>query len=117
MNKVVEQIQANMANENLNVEHLADLLFISRSALHRKIKNLTDMNPIDFIRLIRLKKAAELIQDGQYSMAEISVVIGISSPSYFSKLFQKQFGITPKAFAVKYKGSQTQFYTEKGAHA
>ena len=106
LNKIVGQIQSNMADENLNVERLADLLFISRSALHRKIKTLTDMTPIDFIRLIRLKKAAELIQEGKYSMAEVSEVIGISSPSYFSKLFQKQFGITPKAFSVKYKGGK-----------
>ena len=103
MNKVLGHIYANMSDESLNVERLADLLAISRSVLHKKIKNLVDMAPGDFIRVIRLKRAAELIQEGKLSMAEISENIGISSPSYFSKLFYKQFGITPKAFSMKYK--------------
>lgn len=102
MNKVLKQIQANIADENFNVERLAKLLAMSRSVLHRKIKNLVDMAPVDFIRVIRLKQAAELIQTGKYSMAEVSVMIGINSPSYFSKLFLKQFGITPKSFYKKY---------------
>ena len=103
MNKVTEEIQANIADENFNVERLSELLFMSRSALHRKIKNLVSMAPVDLIRLVRLKKAAELIRDGKYSMAEISVMVGINSPSYFSKLFQNQFGMTPKAFSLKHR--------------
>ena len=56
------------------------------------------MSPSELIRLVKLKKAAELIQDGRYRIGEICEMIGISSPSYFSKLFFKQFDITPKAF-------------------
>lgn len=103
MNRVLEQIQANISDENFNVERLAELLHMSRSVLHKKIKNLVHMVPVDFIRVIRLKKAAELIQEGKNSIAEISVMVGVSSPSYFSKLFQKQFGVTPKVFSMKNK--------------
>ncbi len=102
MNRVMDKIQANIADESFNVERLADLLAMSRSVLHRKIKNLVNMAPVDFIRVIRLKQAAELIQSGKYTMAEVSVMVGINSPSYFSKLFLKQFGITPKSFFKKY---------------
>ena len=68
------------------------------SSLLRKIKTLFDMPPLDFIRLIRLKKAADLIQDGRYRMGEISLKVGFSNHSYFSKLFCRQFGMTPKDF-------------------
>ncbi|GHU72814.1 hypothetical protein FACS189413_16440 [Bacteroidia bacterium] len=71
---------------------------MSRSNLHRKIKALTELTPIDFIRLIRLRKAAELIQTGQYRVGEVCYLVGINSSSYFIKLFQKQFGMTPKEF-------------------
>ena len=72
---------------------------MSRSSLHRKIKEVSDMTPIDFIRLIRLKKAAELIRERGYRANEVCEMVGISSQSYFIKLFQKQFGMTPKEFA------------------
>ena len=56
------------------------------------------MSPIDFIRIIRLKKAAEMIQEGKYRVGEICYMVGFNSHSYFSKLFCKQFGMTPKDF-------------------
>lgn len=57
------------------------------------------MTPIDFIRLIKLKRAAELIRDEDYRTAEVCEKIGFTSQSYFIKLFQRQFGMTPKEFA------------------
>ena len=59
MNKVINVIQENISDENFNVERMADILCMSRSSLLRKIKILFNLSPIDFIRLIRLKKAAE----------------------------------------------------------
>lgn len=64
----------------------------------RQIMAIFNMSPSELIRLVKLKKAAELIQDGRYRIGEICEMIGMSSPSYFSKLFFKQFDITPKAF-------------------
>lgn len=96
MNKVIEVINANLKDETFNVERMAEELCLSRSSLLRKIKTLFNLSPIDFIRLIRLKKAAELIQDGKYRVGEICYMVGFSSHSYFSKLFFKQFGRTPK---------------------
>ena len=98
MNKVISVIQDNIADENFNVERMADILCMSRSSLLRKIKILFNLSPIDFIRLIRLKKAAELIQEGKYRIGDICYMVGINSSSYFSKLFLKQFGMTPKEF-------------------
>ena len=98
MLKCVSQIQENITDSDFNVENLADRMCMSRSNLHRKIKALTELTPIDFIRFIRLKKAAELIQSGQYRVGEVCYLVGINSSSYFIKIFQKQFGMTPKEF-------------------
>lgn len=98
MNKVIEIIEQNITQESFNVERMAELLYMSRSGMLRKIKMLFNLSPIDFIRVVRLKKAAELIQTGRYRLSEICYMVGVSSPSYFSKLFYKQFGVTPKDF-------------------
>ena len=106
MNKVINVIQENISDENFNVERMADILWMSRSSLLRKIKILFNLSPIDFIRLIRLKKAAELIQEGKYRIGDICYMVGINSSSYFSKLFLKQFGMTPKEFEKQYQTSK-----------
>ena len=79
-------------------DEIAEILGMSRSSLLRKIKMLSNLSPVDFIRLIRLRKAAELIHEGKYLIGDICFMVGINSPSYFSKLFLKQFGMTPKDF-------------------
>lgn len=98
MNKVIGVIRENIADENFNVERMAEILCMSRSSLLRKIKMLFNLSPVDFIRLIRLKKGAELIRQGRYRIGDICYMVGINSPSYFGKLFLKQFGMTPKEF-------------------
>lgn len=98
MDKIINMIHENITDDNFNVERLAEIVNMSRSGLLRKIKVLTNLSPIDFIRLIRLKKAAELILEGKHRIGEICYMVGINSPSYFSKLFLRQFGMTPKDF-------------------
>ncbi|MDR1090192.1 MAG: response regulator, partial [Prevotella sp.] len=101
MNLIIDMINENITNNNFSVEVLADLVTMSRSSLHRKIKALSGLSPADFIRLIRLKKAAKILVDNEYSIAEVCYLTGINSPSYFTKIFQKQFGMTPKEFRNK----------------
>lgn len=108
MNKVIRTIEENIMDTNLNVESLAEILNLSRSSLLRKIKSLSNLSPVDFIRLIRLRKAAELINEGKYLIGDICYMVGINSPSYFSKLFMKQFGMNPKDFE-----KQSQLSKEK----
>jgi signal transduction histidine kinase/ligand-binding sensor domain-containing protein/DNA-binding response OmpR family regulator len=98
MNNIIEIINDNLTNPDFNVEKLAELAFISRSNLHRKFKNLLDLSPVDFIRIVRLKKAAQLIKEEGCRVNEVCYLVGINSPSYFIKLFQKQFEMTPKEF-------------------
>ena len=106
MQKVVKIINENIDNESFNVESMADIFCMSRSSLLRKIKSLFGLSPVELIRVIRLKKAAELIQDGKYRMGDICYMVGINSQSYFTRLFFKQFGITPKAFEKQCREKQ-----------
>ena len=103
MNNVIRIIEDNITDDNFGVERMSDILCMSRSSLLRKIKTVFNLSPLDFIRLIRLKKAAELIQEGKHRIGDICFMVGINSPSYFSKLFLKQFGMTPKDFEKQYQ--------------
>lgn len=105
MNKLIDIIEDNITDPNFGVERLSEIVFMSRSSLHRKIKVIAGTSPADFIRLIRLKKATELIIEGRYRIGEICFLVGINSPSYFIKLFQKQFGMTPKEFEKQQRQS------------
>lgn len=98
LDKITQLILQNIDDPDFNVEMLAQKMCMSRSSLHRKIKEVANMTPIDFIRLIRLKRAAVLMKEKGYRVSEVCEKVGISSPSYFIKLFQRQFGMTPKEF-------------------
>ena len=93
-----EVIVANMQNPDFCLDDMASLLNMSRSSLNRKIKGVLDMTPNDYIRLERLKKAAQLLREGECKVNEVCYMVGFNTPSYFTKCFQKQFGILPKDF-------------------
>lgn len=99
MEKVLAIIKENMGNEDFNVEALGDKMCMSRSNLLRHVKGVFNLSPSELIRVIRLKTAAELIKTGAYTLGEISDMIGISSQSYFTKMFFKQFNVMPNEFA------------------
>ena len=101
LKKINEVILANIENELFGVSELADQLHMSQSSLLRKIKAISELTPNGYIRLVRLKKSAELLSDGLHSIAEISEMVGFNSPSYFTKCFQKHFGELPKDFVKK----------------
>jgi DNA-binding response OmpR family regulator len=103
MNKIIEE---NFSNSDLNVDFLADRLNISRSGLFAKIKTLADVTPNEMIQIVRLKRAAQLLHDGGYLVSEVGYMVGFSNPSYFSKCFQKQFGIRPADY-MKSKSAET----------
>ncbi len=93
-NVIMQHIQ----DENFTVDELASYMYMSRSGLFAKIKGISGMSPLDYIKTERLKRSAELLAEGKYSISEIALMVGYSTPSYFSKAFQKQFGVLPKDF-------------------
>ena len=95
MKQVIEE---NFSNSELNVNFLAERLNISRSGLFAKIKTLADVTPNEMIQIVRLKRAAQLLQENKYTVSEIGYMVGFSNPSYFTKCFQKQFGMRPSDY-------------------
>ncbi len=101
--KKVEQIVAeNIDKSDFSVEDLAKKIGVSRSQLHRKLKYLTNYNPTEFIRFIRLEKAIELLKSGHKEIDQIGYTVGFNSHSYFSKCFKKQYGISPTEFLSQF---------------
>ncbi|KFF05684.1 hybrid sensor histidine kinase/response regulator transcription factor [Flavobacterium reichenbachii] len=92
---VLNYINENMSEYNLSVEVLASKVFLSRSQLYRKIKTLTGVSVNEFIRNVRLEKAKELIEIGNDNITEISIKVGFSSPSYFTKCYKEKYGKLP----------------------
>ena len=88
-------IEGNFSNPDLNVNFLANKLCISRSRLFAKIKTLADVSPNEMIQIVRLKKAAQMLSEGNMKVSEVCYTVGFSNPSYFSKCFYKQFGVSP----------------------
>ena len=99
LEKIKNAIEEHMSNPELSVEMLASEVAMSRSQLHRKLKCLTDLTPTDFIRDIRLQKAAELLITGELNVTQVSYEIGISSLSYFAKSFREKYGGAPSAYS------------------
>lgn len=90
-----EVIETYLGDEHFTVEQLSDALALDRTQLFRKLRALTGQNPSRFIRTIRLRRARQLLEARAGTAAEIGFMVGFSSPSYFSKCFKEEFGMTP----------------------
>lgn len=98
LTNITRIIEEKVADSNLNVNALSEDSGISSKQIYRKIKQLTGLTPVDYIRSIRMKKAAMLLAQKKFSVAEVMYLIGFSNYSYFSKCFHAKYGKTPKQF-------------------
>jgi signal transduction histidine kinase/ligand-binding sensor domain-containing protein/DNA-binding NarL/FixJ family response regulator len=97
-------MEKNMDNGNLVVDDLVSEMGVSRSVFFKKLKTLTGLAPIEFIKEMRVKRAAQLMASGQYNMTQISYMVGINDPRYFSKCFKQFFGLTPTEYKDQLSG-------------
>jgi AraC-like DNA-binding protein len=93
--KLCQNVEDNIANEEFSVEELARNIGLSRSQLHRKLEAISGKSASQFIREYRLERARELIEKKVGTIAEISFQVGFSSPGYFNKCFKEYFKTTP----------------------
>ncbi len=98
LKKAIEIVETHISDENFDIDTLQDALNLSRSHLHRKLKALTGKSATDFIRTVRLHRAADLLRQQAGTVTEIAYQTGFNSQAYFSRSFQKEFGMSPKAF-------------------
>jgi len=95
MQTVTNTIEFNIQDADLSVGFLCEEIGMSSSKLYRKIKELTDLSPNEFIRTIRLKKSIGILKSKKYNVSEVSDLVGFNDPLYFSRCFKKQFGYPP----------------------
>lgn len=91
-------IEANLGNEKFGIPDLCQIIGMSRSQLHLKIKALTNRSTSHYIRAIRLQKAKELLQKGEFNVTEVAFEVGFQNRAYFSRAFTEEFGLPPKEF-------------------
>ena len=98
LSNIIRLIEDHLSDADLNVNALCELSGISNKQIYRKIKQLTGMSPVEYIKSIRMKKAAMLLQQKKFTVAEVMYMVGFSNHSYFSKCFQAEFGKTPRQY-------------------
>lgn len=98
MDKVLTVVQNELSNSEFQINDLCRELAMSRTAFYNKLKSLTGQGPNDFIRIYRLERAKEYLEEHRYSIAEVSDMVGFSDAKYFSVCFKKRFGVSPSRF-------------------
>lgn len=93
--RLYEILEEVYTDSHYNVERLSDRMGMSRGHLYRKVKEITGLSPVEFLRMFRLKKARRLLQETHSHVSEVAYATGFSSPAYFSKCYKNAFGTTP----------------------
>lgn len=101
--KALVCVEKNIDNTEYSVENLSSDIGLHRSHLYRKLQSITGQTPIDFMRTIRLKRAAQLLISSQYNVSEIADRVGFNTIKYFNKYFKEEFGMTPTQYRSKNK--------------
>ena len=109
LKKAFKIIEENISNEQFDIPFFCAELGVSRTMLFLKIKAWTNYTPNEFIHEIRLKRAAQLLEQNKLNVSEVSYKVGFNNPKYFSKCFQKRYGETPSQFADKFSKSSEVF--------
>lgn len=104
MEKVYEMLESCMAEGDIDIDSFANRLGISRSKFFYKIKALTGKTPGEFFTTYRLNRAARLIAEDRYKISAVAAMVGFSSPSHFSMVFKKQFGVLPSQYQSRSDG-------------
>ena len=99
--RVMSYIEENIENSEMTIEDIALHIGFSRSAFFKKLKSLTGLAPVEFLKEVRIQRAAQLIETGEYHFSEITYMIGINDPRYFSRCFKQKFGMSPREYKDK----------------
>jgi AraC-like DNA-binding protein len=105
LKKIIKTVEDNMSDSKFKVERMAQEVGMSRTNLHRKVKATTGFSPREFIRNIRLRRAADLLRANAESVSQIGYIVGFEDNSYFSKSFKKEFGVPPSEYVRSSNGT------------
>jgi YesN/AraC family two-component response regulator len=105
--KALGCIEKNMNNPDYSVQQFSQDMGMDRTVLYKKLQSITGLAPSDFMRSIRLKRAAQLLTQGQYLVAEVAEMVGFNTPKYFSKYFKEAFGMNPSQYAQNVRSGES----------
>ena len=110
LDKIESIMEKHLGDTMFSMDAFAEELNMGRTAFYSKVSSVTGYSPNNYIKIFRMKKAAELISTGRFTAAEIAYKVGIKDASYFTKLFKEQFGMTPKEYLkqAREKGPEAQ---------
>lgn len=108
LERAVQVISDQLDDPNFKVDNFAQKIFMSRQQVNRKLRALSGRTAVEFIRLIRLKRAAMLLGNNHATITEIAYKVGFSNPSHFSRSFHQEFGKTPSAFLADQKKNNSE---------
>ena len=103
MKRVMEIMHNQMDNSKLTIDEFAQELGMGRTVFYQKLKSIVGLSPIDFVREMRIKRAKQLMETGEYNVSTIAYMTGFNDPKYFSKCFKKKYGVSPSEFTPKEK--------------
>ena len=103
MQQVMEVMEKQMDNSELTVDRFAQELAMGRTVFYQKLKAIIGLSPVDFIREMRIKRAKQLMESGEYNVSSVAYMTGFNDPKYFSKCFKKQFGMSPSEYGKERK--------------
>ncbi len=96
---IVDRIlEENLTNSDVDVEFLCNAIGVSKTSLFQKIKSITGQSIVEFIRTFRLKRSVQIMTEEAVSLSDVAYRVGFQDPSYFSKVFKKEFGKSPSQF-------------------
>lgn len=96
--KLTDVVEKNLKNPDFTVDDFASMMALGRTIFYRKVKGVTGYAPMEYLRVMRMKKAAELLLSSGDTVAEVAYEVGFNDPLYFSKCFKAQFGVSPSAY-------------------
>jgi len=107
--KLLGIMDKQMDNNTLTVDELVDEMGMGRTVFFNKLKNLTGLSPVEFIREMRIKRAAQLLEDHQHNITEVTYMVGMNDSRYFSKCFKNTYGMTPSEYRkARSRGAENQ---------
>ena len=101
MHRLETVMNEHLTDSDFDINAMASEMYMSRTNLNRKMRGMFDLTPNNYIKVERLKRAAQLLKQGDTKINEVCYMVGFSSPSYFTQCFQKQFGMLPKDFTTQ----------------
>ena len=103
LEKIIHIVEAKLDDDEFNIDYVADSMAMSRSAFFKKLKSLTDLAPVEFVRDLRLKKSKEIFDAGEENISTVAYAVGFSNPKYFSTCFRSKYQQTPSEYLKSIK--------------